>query len=65
MVQEIEDKGLVMKISEYGKVKRQYHDTDYNRFINQTQDIIREHLDRSGKQATNEVKNITIHIYTY
>ena len=61
----IEKNGCVLVINEYGKTVRQYHDIDYDRFMKEAQQIIARHLESRGRQATNEVRNITINLYTY
>ena len=64
----IEQRGFILQITEYGKVVRQYHDNDYERFSKVTKEIINEHLDRYSKQSginsVSEYKNIQINIYT-
>lgn len=61
----IEPTSLNLSIMEYGKIVRQYSDVDKSRFDATCKTIINEHLDRYSKQKENEVKNITINIYTY
>jgi thiaminase len=61
----IETSGLILQISEYGILVRQYHDTDYTRFMEESKRIIDQHLSKYAKQKVEEVKNIKIHIYTY
>lgn len=64
-----EERGFVLKISEYGKVVRQYHDTDYIRFMDNVKVIVASHLNHNIKQvgitqSKPEVKNVQISFYT-
>ena len=61
----IEPKCLHMNIQEYGKIVRQYSDTDKSRFDEIALSIVSEHLKKYSRQKEDEVKNITINIYTY
>lgn len=68
LVDNIQDSGCVLKISEYGNLKRQYHDTNVDRFLTETRRLIEEHLKGTSavqNSQRNEVKNIIIQIYTY
>ena len=64
-MKEIEDKGLILQIKEYGELKRQYHDTNHKRFMENAHKIIDDHLRYHSGQDKNEVRNITINLYTY
>lgn len=55
---------LTLEISEYGEQVRSYSDDNYVRFMKTTKEIINEHLDKYSKQCTEEVKNISIRVYT-
>lgn len=55
----------VLEIQEYGKVVRVYNDLDYDRFMKVSQELIANHLNTFSKQKADEIKNITIRLYTY
>lgn len=57
---------LNLSISEYGEEKRAYSDSDYERFIKASQEIIIDHL-KTIKQTNypEEVKNVQINIHLY
>lgn len=58
---------LKLVISEYGEEKRSYSDSDYNRFIKVSEQIIIDHLKTIMQRVyPEEVKNtqINIHLYT-
>lgn len=57
--------GLHFHIEEYGKIVRQYSDTNLDSFMKTSRSILDEHLQYKSKQAPNEVKNITIRFYTF
>lgn len=59
-----EAKGMAIQIIEFNTVVRQYHDIDKERFLKIAREMIDNHLSRHSSQAQNEVKNITINIYT-
>ena len=63
-LENIDERGFIIEISEYGKVVRQYHDTDRKRFSEMARSIINDHLDYSSRQGDDEVKNINFHIFT-
>ena len=67
-MENIEQSGFVLKISEYGKLVRQYHDNNYDRFMKVSSEMINDHLQKHCLQKDNskeEVKNTDFHIYTY
>ena len=64
-LQEIEQSGFALKINEYGETKRQYHDTNRDRFMREAKKLIIDHLDNHCGQNKDEVKNTQFHIYTY
>ena len=67
-MEKIEKSGFILDISEYGKVVRQYHDINHERFMKVSSEMIAEHLKDSCLQKTGtniEVKNTNFHIYTY
>ena len=63
----VEANGFILTISEYGEIVRQYHDTNYDRFMKVSFDIIKQHHQENSVQKSNpkEVKNIDFHMYTY
>jgi hypothetical protein len=64
----IEQNGFVLKITEYGECVRQYHDSNYDRFMKISSQMITDHLQNNclqKNQSKDEVKNTNFHIYTY
>jgi hypothetical protein len=55
---------LKLMILEYGKEVRTYTDNDKKRFIEKSLQIINEHITNHSHQTSNEVKNISIQIFT-
>ena len=65
MREEINQFGMCLKIFEYGKLVRQYSDSNYERFVSESKRIIDNHLSYIRQNNKDEVKNITINICTY
>lgn len=61
----MKDGTKVLEIQEYGEVIRSYRDLDYDRFMKVSQELIANHLNNFSKQRAEEIKNITIRLYTY
>ena len=57
----IEERGYIITISEYGKIVRQYHDTNIDRFMRVATEMVSEHMSRSYKEDA--LQNTNIHYY--